>query len=461
MVRGSGIEWAMLVFGGVAIGIYALGISVLPAPFPLLFLIAALFLFLAMIVGNARKLLLAIIILDIPFQLDNHFFYNSAAAELGAIGGLGLSVTTICLGILYVFWFKDLLTRAHSLPDNLFRLSLPLMVYFGFVALSTVVAKDIALSFFELALLFQNLLLFVYIVGTLKTHDDFIFVVTMLLISVILESVIMFSLIILGHGFEFAGIAARIDSGMRVSGTFGSPNYAGIFFELLLAPAIAVLFTRIGKPYKFLATIAFILGSISLVLTFSRGGWLAFLFSVLVLCVFSWKRGWLKPSFFIATGIALAILILFFHDAIFTRIFGYDFGSAYSRLPLMKLAFNMIKDHPLLGVGINNFSVRIEEYDPGGIWIHVVHNKYLLVAAETGFISLIPFLWFLLATLRRGWEITKFNGRLISPLALAFTAAFLGSMIHMLVDVYHGRPALQLLLLIAGLIAAMYNSVKK
>jgi O-antigen ligase len=91
----------------------------------------------------------------------------------------------------------------------------------------------------------------------------------------------------------------------------------------------------------------------------------------------------------------------------------------------------------------------------------VVHNKYLLVAAETGFISLIPFLWFLLATLRRGWEITKFNGRLISPLALAFTAAFLGSMIHMLVDVYHGRPALQLLLLIAGLIAAMYNSVKK
>jgi hypothetical protein len=42
--------------------------------------------FLAMIVGNVRKLLLAIILLDIPFQLDIHFGYRAEAAEFAPLG---------------------------------------------------------------------------------------------------------------------------------------------------------------------------------------------------------------------------------------------------------------------------------------------------------------------------------------------------------------------------------------
>jgi len=42
--------------------------------------------FLAMIVGNVRKLFLAIILLDIPFQLDIHLGYRTEAAELAPLG---------------------------------------------------------------------------------------------------------------------------------------------------------------------------------------------------------------------------------------------------------------------------------------------------------------------------------------------------------------------------------------
>lgn len=460
IARGSIVQWAGVGVVGIVLGIYTIGVSSLPPRWAYLSVLAVLCPFIAMVVGNVQKLLLAVILLDIPFQLDIHLAYRDEVAELGALGGWNISVTTLSLLVLYALWLGELLARVKPRSRSLLRTSLPLVLYLAFVALSVVAAHDVILSAFEIFLLLQMFLLYVYIAGTVRTRQDVLFIVIMLFIGLVLESLVMVALRFVGHSFSVAGMLARIDPDNRVGGTVGSPINAAAYLCLLLAPAMSILLTRLAWYYKWLAALAFGLGGVALVLTFSRGGWIAFFLSSAILCLLAWRRGWLSITIPFSITVVVVLLFLLFQDAILVRLLGDDNGSASARVPLMKLAFRVIKDKPVLGVGINNFPIIMKQYatpEFGGAWLYAIHDKYLLVWAETGIGGLVAFIWFLLATVRRGWQCWKLSDRFLSPLALGFTAAIAGQMVHMFVDVFHSRPEVQLLWLVAGLITAIRN----
>jgi O-antigen ligase len=122
------------------------------------------------------------------------------------------------------------------------------------------------------------------------------------------------------------------------------------------------------------------------------------------------------------------------------------------------MAKQMIEDHPVLGVGANNYSLALARYETpefAADWHYTVHDKYLLVWAETGVVGLLAFLAFLLVTVRRGWLVIRSQDPLLGPLALGLTAGVCGEMVHMTVDIFHGRPQVQSLWLVAALLTAM------
>ena len=126
----------------------------------------------------------------------------------------------------------------------------------------------------------------------------------------------------------------------------------------------------------------------------------------------------------------------------------------------MHLAFRIIEAHPVFGVGVNNFTVVMGNYLTTEFregFLFAVHNKYLLVLAETGIGGLVAFLAFFGGTVRKGFQCWDFRDPLLSPLALGFAAGIVGHMVHMTVDVFRGRPTQQLVWLIAGLLVAMYS----
>jgi O-antigen ligase len=126
----------------------------------------------------------------------------------------------------------------------------------------------------------------------------------------------------------------------------------------------------------------------------------------------------------------------------------------------MKLAFRIIEDNPVLGVGSNNFSVVMDRYlipELRSGFVFAVHNKYLLVWAETGTLGLLAYLAFLLGTLRKSWQCWRFQDRFLSTIGLALGAGLAGHMLHMTVEVFNGRPLAQLICLTAGLLTAMHR----
>jgi O-antigen ligase len=90
-------------------------------------------------------------------------------------------------------------------------------------------------------------------------------------------------------------------------------------------------------------------------------------------------------------------------------------------------------------------------------FLYAVHNKYLLIWAETGIGGLLAYLAFLFGALRKGWKCWKQNDGVLSILALGIVAAIIGHIVHMSADLFRIGPIQELLWLFAGLLAAIHR----
>ncbi len=430
-------------------------------------LVLALFAPLALLARPAvRRFLLMVLLLDVPLQVGMHLWNREAAGEMGSLSGLNLSATTVALALLYLSSAIEYL-GSHDRRRPALRYSLPLCVYVAIAVISSLFARDLSLSAFELFLFAQTLLLFLYVANWVRSGEDLLFVVNLLLAGFVIESLLMLWLAYRGSGFDLVGMSARLDVDMldgglpRVGGSVGGPNGAGAYLAVMLGVAAGVLMSGATLRNKLLAGCGFALGVMALLTTYSRGGWTATAVAVGLVGFVTLRSRPQARKWIAAAVIILCLALAIKHSAVSARLFSDDHDAAYSRVPLLTIAYRIIADHPILGVGANNYASVMDNYISGEFisgFVYTVHNRYLLIWAETGTLGLLAYLWFLLSTLRQGWRCWKVGDNLLSPIALGLTAALAGHMVHMNLEAFRGRPLTQLPWLLAALIAAMHAS---
>ena len=310
------------------------------------------------VVGETRKILLAAILLDNPLQMDVSWGYDIKAGGRGAIAGFNVPVTTIALLILYAAWFGERALTGRSPWKPTLGGNLAPALYLLFAGLSIFVAYDKTIAFYECWLFLQMFLLYVYLVSSVNTRQEVLFILSFLFVAVGIEALLMMAVFITGRNFEFYLLSTLADASfmaegnVRPGGTIGSPNSAAGYLSVLLVSAFSLMLVHRPPFIKWLAVGAFGLGLGALLLTQSRGGWLAFGLGVSLVGSLAWARGWLSIRVSL-----ICVLIglgggLWFSETILERLFGDDGGSTSFRWKLLSIAYRVIADHPLLGVGV-------------------------------------------------------------------------------------------------------------
>ena len=397
------------------------------------------------------RVLLAIVLVEIPLQLDTFVNHSLDDAEFGAISGFNVSLSTVCLVLLYLIWLPQWTVSSTKLRTNI-----GLALYLVFAVFSVMWAGDKSRSLFEIWLLVQSFLLFTFVINTIRSEADVLFVMTFLVLGLVVQGLFMVGTRLIDDDLRFGPIEFQIYSGsQRVSGSLGSPNVASSYVALLIAPCLSLLLTPVSKWLKILAVSAVLLGGIGLVLTMSRGGWMAAGLSLAILVAVAVKKRWLSVWFLLALVTGMIVFAIAFQQPLAARLLGDDGGSAAARWPLANIAVQMVADQPL-GVGVNNWELAARPYAEAagfaGQWFFTVHNKYLLLLSEIGLFGLLAYIVFLVSTIACGRAAWKRGHPVLSPLALGLTAAVIAQSVHMFADIFNSRQQVMMLWLVAAII---------
>ena len=189
-------------------------------------------------------------------------------------------------------------------------------------------------------------------------------------------------------------------SGMsRANGFYGHPMTLGGWLCIFLPLLLIEFFERklLGK-YYWLAGLAFCICSAGLVFNATRGAWLAVAIVSAVLLIyymFKSKRNLATSIIFIA----LISVVLVNNPKFMHRLDTIDdfdkYQSNTERILIWQSAWNMFKDHPVLGVGLGQYT---ENYQQKYISPHAkepnlthAHNNFMQMLAENGIVGFAGF----------------------------------------------------------------------
>jgi O-antigen ligase len=250
---------------------------------------------------------------------------------------------------------------------------------------------------------------------------------------------------ITGLTFQVAGIQALIIYGGRVAGTLGFTGPAAGYISVLVLIAISMLWGFPRKSGKILAGASIGLGIVAMVSTGSRIGWISFAATTLVFILAGLRIGWIKRETLVLVFIAVIAIVAIFYGPIFTRFTANDFGSAGSRPMMWKLAWNIIRAHPWLGVGAGNYALVTPNFftpdvgDPAQVLNIQVHNSYLDVWAESGIFALLCYLALFGTAIIKAWSCISSPSRFKSMMGLGLGLAIVSLCIQMFTDTFHVR----------------------
>ncbi len=362
-------------------------------------------------IRGIEAVVFGLVLLFLPVNLAKHFFFDFAYVDGILVDYLipTIYLTDILIwGLLGLWLFRCL--RSFSTNhltiqpfSNFSILSFGLLLVSG---LSIFGALNQPAAFYKWLKLTEYILFSFYVSKNVRLKGDWLTIVRLLSVGVLFESILaiaqwfkqgsIFGYYFFGENkytvstpgiatFDFGGVKK-----VRPYGTFPHPNVLGGYLSIVLPWVLHNLSSKFKiQSSKFsLSSVLYllpsILGLVALYLSFSRSAWLAGTFGLL-----------LTLTLILRTGFTFSLLPPL--PSLLTTL------SYIRRAELNWIALQITKDHPLLGVGLNNFTIAMDKYGKISGWVRFLqpaHNVYLLIASEIGLLGLALFLCLLFSAFR-------------------------------------------------------------
>ncbi|HMJ83011.1 MAG TPA: O-antigen ligase family protein [Vicinamibacterales bacterium] len=194
------------------------------------------------------------------------------------------------------------------------------------------------------------------------------------------------------------------------SGLSGNPNDLALTLNLIIPIAGALFALSRGAVARSLAAAALILGMATVIVTFSRAGFLTLSAIGVLSVVFFVKRR--APAaaavIVIATMTVVPLLPAGYLERLntITDIEADPTGSAQGRWADYQVAARLVAANPIVGAGIGQDILALDRVR-GRATSRSVHNAYLEYAVDLGLPGLLLFLWLLVASFRSARRVEK------------------------------------------------------
>ncbi len=210
----------------------------------------------------------------------------------------------------------------------------------------------------------------------------------------------------------FAQRAGGVDLGFvhirgehRVGSTLFTMTFAGILYQMLVLYFALALRRGAREGPRAVLWAGLMLQFLALLLTVTRGAWLAFGAGLITVCAL------LRGRLAIATS-AVALAAVFVFASVTARDSGRNVSPALltrqvdihaaTRLVLWDVAWDLFKANPILGVGMGDYSSAADSL-VGDRFVTTTtdtHNVYLQILATRGLVGFLPFAFFWVVVFR-------------------------------------------------------------
>ena len=211
------------------------------------------------------------------------------------------------------------------------------------------------------------------------------------------------------------------------------------FFFVPIVISVSILLYGSSWKIKGLMIILICLFSITLVVTFSRGYWVATIFSIFILFIFSSVKIKIKIIGFFAVMAALGLLLLFLAfgelgDFILASVKNRFLTvhhlirdpSIRSRLQESSALLKLINDNPIIGYGLGKqyeFHSILQREMPTAY----IHNAFLFLIFKLGLGGFISFVFFWAMVIVDGYRVfKKQNDNFLKALTIGIVAYMVG-----------------------------------
>ena len=228
---------------------------------------------------------------------------------------------------------------------------------------------------------------------------------------------------------------------------YTTANALALFIGPLLAVAATLALYSTDRVVRWSSLVFAAVALAAMLLSFSRGGYLAMAAVAVGLALSHPRRVQLLIGEAVA-GVLLLLLPPIRHRILleFQNVEGTTFFGRAGRIELWKATLRMLREHVVQGAGLSGFATRIAPFwnanhperfiDP--------HNIVLNFWVETGLLGLFAFAWIMVVVFRASWR-GWFHG---SPewrvIELAVLLALVAIAVHGLVDVPYFKNDLSL-----------------
>jgi O-antigen ligase len=370
---------------------------------------------------------------------------------------LEVTISDVCLFAIVPLWLARKWSHGEPLVARRFAI-VPVALFFGWAWVSALRAEVLSHGMLAALNLSKSLIVFVVLSDLIDSPKRLRWVLSAAAVGLALQATMAgaqlatrsqlllpgmktTAVATLGISMRYVGGESAVDV-FRPFGFLQHPVFLASYLVMALPlPLLLVLVgpRRTGR-WTWRAALALLLaGSGALVATLSRGGWIALAIAVAFVFVAGIRMRLVRwRQLAMAAGLAVAgvlgTLIAYY------RLTQSDHRSSESRFLMMKQAALVIRDAPLLGVGLAGYTRSAKHHQPTGFSAYpaefrkklssgVVHNAYLAFWAERGIVGIatvvVLYGYFLRAVLRkRRWR---------TPMDRAIAVGLVGGLVGQLV----------------------------